>query len=139
MSGSLDPEKTRLMRSDKFASHMAVELVEVAEGRAVARMELSDIHRNFMGTVHGGATFAADDVAFAAAANSGGNLSMAFHISINYIAPSGDTPYLEAEVTRTGRAGRAGHYSMQVRNASGEPVAVLSGWAYQTSRPLKEG
>jgi len=101
-------------------------------------MELAEGHNNFLGTVHGGAIFALADVAFAAAANSHGNRSMAFHISIEYLGPPGDTPYLEAEVRETGRAGRAGHYSMEVRNSSGESIAVLNGWAYGTSKPLIE-
>ncbi len=86
--------------------------------------------------VHGGAIFGLADVAFGAAANSGENRAMAFHISVEYLDAAGDTPYLEAEVKETGRAGRAGHYSMEVRDAAGEKIAALSGWACRTSRPL---
>jgi acyl-CoA thioesterase len=124
------------MKNDSFAAHLGVELLTVEEGRAVARMRLEDKHRNFMGTVHGGAVFSLADVAFSAAANSHGNRCMAFHISIDFLGPPGDTSFLEAEVQETGRAGRAGHFSMEVRNDSGETVAVLDGWAYQTNKPL---
>jgi acyl-CoA thioesterase len=135
---ALDPETIGIMSTDNFGSLLGAELVSVEEGRAVARMELADKHRNFMGTVHGGAIFGLADVAFAAAANSGDNRAMAFHISIEYLAAPGETAYLEAEVTETGRAGRAGHYSMEVRNSAGEVIAVLNGWAYRTSRPVME-
>ena len=86
---------------------MGVEVLLVEEGRAVARMEISDSHRNFLGMVHGGAIFSLADVAFSAAANSWGTRAMAIHITIDYLAAPGDTPYLEAEVRKTGRAGRA--------------------------------
>jgi acyl-CoA thioesterase len=133
----LDPETIAFMSKDSFASLLGVELLTVEEGRSVARMELTDRHRNFMGMVHGGAIFGLADVAFGAAANSGENRAMAFHISIEYLAAAGDSPYLEAEVKETGRAGRAGQYSMEVRDADGRKIAVLSGWAYRTSRPVK--
>jgi acyl-CoA thioesterase len=134
---NLDSETMEYMSADGFAALLGAELVTVEEGRAVARMELTDRHRNFMGMVHGGAIFGLADVAFGAAANSGENRAMAFHISIEYLAAAGDSPYLEAEVKETGRAGRAGQYSMEVRDADGRKIAVLSGWAYRTSRPVK--
>jgi acyl-CoA thioesterase len=135
---SLDPETISFMSKDSFGSLLGVELITVEEGRAVARMQLADKHKNFMGMVHGGAVFGLADVAFSAAANSGENRAMAFHISIEYLAPAGDTPYLEAEVTETGRAGRAGCYSMEVRDAAGRKIAALYGWAYRTSRPVTD-
>lgn len=134
----MDPETRELMNSDSFASLLGADLILVEEGHSVARMELGDQHRNFMGMVHGGAIFGLADVAFGAAANSHGNKCMAFHISIEYLGPPGDTPYLEAEVRESGRAGRAGHYTMEVRNAAGERIATLNGWAYSTSRSWKE-
>ena len=133
---NLDLETIGFMSTDAFASLLGVELVTVEAGRAVARMRLQDRHRNFMGMVHGGAIFGLADVAFGAAANSGENRAMAFHISIEYLAAAGETPYLEAEVKENGRAGWAGHYSMEVRDAAGGRVAVLNGWAYRTSRPV---
>jgi len=135
----VDEEIFELIKSDPFAKRMGVEMLLVEEGRAVARMELTDSHRNFLGMVHGGAIFSLADVAFGAAANSWGTRSMAIHITIDYLAAPGDTPWLEAEVCKTGRAGRACHYGMEVRNSSGEVIAVLSGWAYQTKKDLLDG
>jgi len=125
-----------MINADPFAERMGVEMVVVEEGRAVARMEITPSHKNFLGMIHGGAIFSLADVAFGAAANSWGTRSMAIHITIDYLAAPGETPYLEAEVRKTGRAGRACHYGMEVRNASSEVVAVLSGWAYQTKKDL---
>jgi acyl-CoA thioesterase len=135
----VDDSVFEAIKRDPFAERMGVEVLLVEEGRAVARMEISDSHRNFLGMVHGGAIFSLADVAFSAAANSWGTRAMAIHITIDYLAAPGDTPYLEAEVRKTGRAGRACHYGMQVRNSSGEVIAVLSGWAYQTKKDLAEG
>lgn len=131
----MDPETLDMMRRDPFAGRLGIELLEVEEGHAVARMAVDDSHRNFLGTVHGGAIFALADVAFGAAANSRGMRCMAFHISIEFLDAPGDTPFLEAEVNEDGRAGRAGHFRMEVRDSGSRPIAILNGWAYQTSKP----
>ncbi len=134
----MDPQILKLMKDDPFGARLGIELLEVEEGWAVARMPVDDTHRNFLGTVHGGAIFALADIAFGAAANSYGMRCMAFHISIEFLAAPGDTPFLEAEVKEDGRAGRAGHFRMEVRDSGSRAVAVLHGWAYRTDKPLVE-
>lgn len=138
MSESEIQEAAEIIRSDPFASHLGIEFVLIESGHAVSRMSLSEEHLNFMGLVHGGAIFSLADATFGAAANSTGKMAMAIHVSIDYLAPPGDTPYLEADVRETARAGRGGHYKMEVRNASGEMIAVCHGWAYHTTRALKD-
>lgn len=131
-------EASRVIRSDPFASHLGIEFVVIESGHAVSRMKLAEEHLNFMGLVHGGAIFALADATFGAAANSDGTMAMAIHVSIDFLAPPGDTEYLDADVREDARAGRGGHYVMKVTNDAGESVAVCQGWAYHTARPLKE-
>jgi acyl-CoA thioesterase len=132
-------EFAELVRSDRYASHLGIELIKVEEGHAVTRMNVAESHTNFLGSVHGGAIFSLADVAFSAAANSCGRKTVAIHIAIDYLAPPGDTPYLEADVRETARAGRAGHYAMEIRNAAGDTVAVCHAWAYHTNRDFGAG
>ncbi len=137
--GEIDIETVQeIIRRDPFARNLGIEFELIEEGHAVSRMELKEEHLNFMGMVHGGAIFALADATFGAAANSFGTMAMAIHVSIDYLAPVGDTPYLEADVRETARAGRGGHYVMRVQNATGDLVAVCHGWAYHTSRSLDE-
>lgn len=135
----MDDSTFEIIKRDRFAALMGVEMLLVEDGHSIARMPLTDDHLNFLGLVHGGAIFSLADIAFGAAANSWGTRSMAIHITIDYLAAPGDTPYLQAEVSKTGRAGRACHYGMEVTNAAGEAIAVLSGWAYQTKKSLSDG
>ncbi len=128
-----------MIRSDPFASYLGIEFLLIESGHAVARLPLRDEHLNFMGLVHGGAIFSLADVAFGAAANAGGTMAVAINVSIDYLAPAGDSPYLEADVIEDARAGRGGHYVMRITTARGETVAVCHGWAYHTSRPLAPG
>lgn len=137
--GESDIDKAaRIIRSDPFAEYLGIEFILIEKGHALSRMELSDAHLNFMGLVHGGAIFSLADATFGAAANSDGHKAMAIHVSIDYLSPPGDSPYLEADVREDARAGRGGHYRMEVRNSSGDLVAVCNGWAYHTTRPLEE-
>lgn len=131
-------EAAAVIRSDPYAAHLGIEFVLIEERHAVSRMALEGKHLNFMGLVHGGAIFSLADSTFGAAANSNGTKAMAIHVSIDYLAPPGDTPYLEADVREDARAGRGGHYRMEVRNAAGEMVAVCNGWAYHTARSLAD-
>ncbi len=52
---------------DKFAQHCGVELLEVSEGRARAKMEITEHHLNGVNITHGAAIFTLADLAFAAA------------------------------------------------------------------------
>jgi acyl-CoA thioesterase len=136
LSGIPETGAAEIIKKDPFAEYMDIEFVLIEPGHAVSRMELAEHHLNFMGLVHGGAIFSLADATFGAAANSGGKRAMAIHVSIDFLAPPGETDHLQADVRETSRAGRGGHYVMEVTNAGGDKVAVCHGWAYHTDRPL---
>ncbi len=138
MENSSIEEAARIIKADPYAKYLNIEFILIEKGHAISRMPLDRRHLNFMGLVHGGAIFSIADATFGAAANSDGYKAMAIHVSIDYLSPPGDTPYLEAEVREDARAGRGGHYRMEVRTSDGQLVAVCNGWAYHTSRPLGE-
>ena len=79
-------------RKDLFAGFVGIELIEAGEGRARARLTISDHHRNGLGLVHGGAILTLADLAFAAAVHSRGRAAVAIHCSISYLkaAAGGD-------------------------------------------------
>ena len=60
--------------ADRFATGIGIELLEVKEGYARARMEVSERHLNAAGVMQGGAIFTLADYAFAACSNSHGTL-----------------------------------------------------------------
>ena len=59
-----------MLSHDRFAAEAGVELLEVREGYAKARMLVTDKHLNGGGVCQGGALFTLADLAFAAVANS---------------------------------------------------------------------
>jgi len=117
-------------RSDRFARHVGIELVDVSKGRATARLVLGDCHANAAELVHGGAMFTLAACAFFAAANSHGSLALGVNASINFVrAVRGGT--LTAEAVEDSVNPRLGSYSVTVRNEDGQTVATFQGLAYR--------
>jgi acyl-CoA thioesterase len=117
-------------RKDLFAAFVGIELIEAGEGRARARLTISDHHRNGLGLVHGGAIFTLADLAFAAAVNSRGRAAVAIHCSISYLkAAAGDVLFAEAEEVSCGP--KIAAYTIRITDASGEIIARFEGMSYR--------
>ena len=122
---------------DRFAQHCDIELLEVGEGRALARMSLTERHLNGVGTAHGGAIFTLADLAFAAACNSHGTLAMAVNVSISYLkAVRVGTLTATAEELSCGA--RLGTYTVRITDAAGDLVAIFQGMAYRKKERLED-
>lgn len=119
-----------LLSQDRYAEHTGIELVEVSEGHAVARLELKDIHFNGFKVVMGGAIFTLADFAFAAACNSHGAPAVALGVNIAFMK-GGKGNVLTAEATEISRTKRTGHYQMIVTDEEGDVVAQMHGIAYR--------
>ena len=119
-----------LLSQDRYAAHTGVELVEVSEGHAVARLELRDIHFNGFEVVMGGAIFTLADFAFAAACNSHGIPAVALGVNMAFMK-GGRGKVLTAEATEISKTKRTGHYQMVVTDDEGDVVAQMHGIAYR--------
>ena len=127
-------KKMETFASDPFASLLGIELLEIREGYARARLQLGEDHLNFNGSPHGAVIFALADAVFAAASNSREVVSMATHVSIDFLR----APKPGGELTATCRENllgrKVGHYAMEVQDGGGETVALCQGWVYRTSK-----
>ena len=85
-------------KRDRFALMAGIELLEVGEGRAKARMVVKEDHLNGGDVCQGGALFTLADLAFAAAVNSHLRLTVSTSSNITYFrpAPLGSCVYAEA-------------------------------------------
>ncbi len=115
---------------DRFAAENGITLVDVQRGAAVARMEVSARHLNGVGIVQGGAIFSLADLAFAAAANSHGDVAVAIDVSISFIkAVSAGT--LTAEAREEAVSPRLSTCLVRVTDGAGDLVALFKGTAYR--------
>lgn len=125
----------QFVEQDRFAKHIAVEMVEAGDGHAVARMRLEDYHLNSHGTVHGGAIFALADAAFAAASNSHGVPAVAINVSISYLKAV-STGTVTAIAKETSLNSTLATYEVRITSDKDELVAIFQGMVYRKqSRP----
>ncbi|MHB8771134.1 MAG: PaaI family thioesterase [Syntrophales bacterium] len=131
MDDDMSPEAVKtFFRKDLFAGFVGIELIEAGAGRAMARLELQDHHRNGLGVVHGGAIFTLADLAFAAAVNSRGRAAVAIHCSISYLkAAAGGQLFAQAEEVSCGP--KIAAYTIGITDAAGELIARFEGLAYR--------
>lgn len=115
---------------DVYARNAGIELIEVAEGRARVKMEVTEEHLNSHRTVHGGAIFTLADTAFAVASNSHGIPAAAINAHISFMKSlSAGTLYAEAE--EFSRNPRLATYTVRVTDQEGNRIAIFQGMVYR--------
>jgi len=123
-------ELKKFFLNDRFAEHVGIELLEISEGGARAKLEIGSEHLNSLGTVHGGAIFSLADLAFAVACNSHGTVAMAINVSISYVKALTEGT-LFAEARENSLNPRLGNYTISITDGQGDLVALFQGLAYR--------
>ncbi len=113
--------------NDEASKWFGMELVDVAEGRAVLALTVATHHCNGHGICHGGVTHALADSAFAFACNSRNVATVGQHTMMSYLAPGRLGDRLTATATETAVAGRSGVYDVRITNQDGMTVAEFRG------------
>ncbi|ACU73346.1 phenylacetic acid degradation protein PaaD [Catenulispora acidiphila DSM 44928] len=100
--------------ADKASAGLGIELVEVAPGRAVARMRVGAAMLNGHGIGHGGYVFLLADTAFALACNSRGPVTVAAGADVSFLAAVAEGDVLTARAVERVVFGRSGIYDVTV-------------------------
>jgi acyl-CoA thioesterase len=122
-------------KNDRFARHSGIELLEIGEGRAKAKMTIQDSHLNGVNLVHGGAIFTLADLVFAAASNSHGTVAVAINASIWFVKAATEGT-LYAEATEVSLNPKLATYSIKVTDEAGELIAIFEGMVYRKKDPI---
>ena len=88
------------------------------------------MHRNRLGTVHGGTIFALADTVFAAASNSHGRVAVAINAGISYVKAA-TRGTLSAEAIETSLGPKLATYRVEVRDDAKALVAIFEGMVYR--------
>ncbi|TMQ91121.1 hydroxyphenylacetyl-CoA thioesterase PaaI [Actinomadura soli] len=113
---------------DKVAQDLAMQITEIAPGRARLRMTVGDTMVNGHGIAHGGYVFLLADSAFAYACNSHDVVTVAASADVVFVAPARAGDVLEATALERTLYGRSGIYDVTVRRVpGGEVVAEFRG------------
>ncbi|OPZ08002.1 MAG: Acyl-coenzyme A thioesterase PaaI [candidate division BRC1 bacterium ADurb.BinA364] len=116
--------------NDRLAQALGIELIDVAPGRARARMKIEERHYNSARTAHGGAIFTLADFVFAAASNSYGTIALSINASISYVKAV-RSGWIEAEAVEESFGPRVGAYRVRIRDEAGDVVAIFQGQVYR--------
>lgn len=121
---------------EPFAKNMGLRVLEVGQGFSRVSLTLTPAMENIFGMTHGGAIFSLMDEAFEMASNSHGTVAVALNMNVTYItAPRrGDT--LQAEARESSRTRRTAHYTITVRDGTGDLIATCSALVYRKDQPL---
>ena len=122
-------------KNDRYAALSGIELLEVAEGRAKARMKIENHHLNGVDMVHGGAIFTLADLVFAAASNSHGTVAVAINASIWYVKAAREGT-LFAEAREISRNPKLATYAIEVTDNAGDLIASFEGMVYRKKETI---
>jgi acyl-CoA thioesterase len=123
------------LQEDKFALLAGVELLEVGNGYAKARMEIKPVHLNGGGVCQGGAIFTLADLAFAAATNSHARLTFSITSSVHFFH-SESKGFLYAEACEVFSHQRLSNCEVRITSETGRLVATFCGTGYRKDTVL---
>ena len=126
----------RMLARDAFSQWLGVEVVEIADKRAVIRMTVRPEMANGFGFAHGGIAFAFADSAHAFCSNSAGEISVATDCHISYPAAIKVGDVLTATAEQRTESNRLGFSDIVITNQDGTIVALFKGTVYRTRKPL---
>jgi acyl-CoA thioesterase len=125
----------RYFKKDNFAANSGIELLEVSPGYAKARMDIGEKHLNALRTIQGGALFTLADLAFAAASNAYGTVTVAINVNISFVKAA-TKGTLIAEAKETSINPKISTYSVNITDDYGDTVAIFQGMGYRKKTSL---
>ena len=120
-----------LIKKDRLAQLLGVEIVDLAAGRATVSLEARAEHCNGLGIVHGATLFALADIAFAAACNSHGHPTVGINANISYLK-AGKPGKLIATAEEAVNS-KIGLCNVRITDGEGALLALFQGLSYRKS------
>ena len=122
--------------NDRFAALAGIELLDVQEGTARAKMEVQEsIHYNAGNVVQGGVLFTLADITFAAAVSSFGKSIVSIETSIRFLkSASHGTLYAEAAMIDLHRT--IATCEVRITDEESRLIALFTATAYRKNEPF---
>lgn len=120
-----------LYAADQASQRLGMRLLEVRQGFAQLQMCVRADMLNGHRICHGGFIFCLADSAFAFACNAGRATTVAAAVSIEFLRPAQEGTELIATAQERSRGSRTGIYDIEVRQLTGECVALARGRSHE--------
>ena len=123
---------------DKFGQLRGAEIISVGTGTAVVQLLIKECHLNGGRVAHGGAIFTLADLAFAAAVNSYGRVSVGASTNIVYVNPGFVGDVLTATATEINCGYKMASFDVRITNQNDKLIAVFTGLGYRKTESIEE-
>jgi acyl-CoA thioesterase len=117
---------------DRFAAFNGIKIIEVKPGYALTKLEVNENHLNGVGVIQGGAIFTLADLAFAAASNAQGQVTLTISATVNFFK-STPSKIITAEAAEVSATKRIVNYNVDVFDENRELLARLNITGYRTA------
>ncbi|QAY58700.1 hydroxyphenylacetyl-CoA thioesterase PaaI [Microbacterium protaetiae] len=127
-----------MIRKDRAAAALGLQVAVDEPGRAVVSMRVRGDMLNGFAITHGGLVFALADTAFAIACNEDEHVTVAAGADITFLKSTRAGQTLTATAVRRVVSGRTGLYDVTVTDETGDVVAEFRGRSLTTNRTFEE-
>ena len=122
---------------DEFARQNGIEIVEIGDGYARTQVSIEPRHLNAGGYVQGGVLFTLADLAFAAATNSHGNLTVTSSANITFVR-SVSSGLITAEAREVVNHRHLPFCETRVMDEVGQLLAIFTASGYRKGEILAQ-
>lgn len=126
----------QMLQADAASKGMNIEVVDVAPGRATARMTVTRAMTNGFDICHGGYLFAFGDSTLAFAANTYNDVTVLAAASIDCLRSAKLGTQLTAVATEQHRGRSSALYDVTITDADGRTIALMHGRCTPLGRAL---
>ncbi len=130
----MDKTETQALKDfflhDEFAKQNGIEIVDISDGYARTQIQIEPRHLNAGGSVQGGVLFTMADLAFAAATNSHGTLTVTSTANITFVRGA-SVGVITAEAREIVNHHHLPFCEVQVTDQAGNLLAIFTASGYR--------
>ena len=130
----MDKTETQALKDfflhDEFAKQYGIEIVDISDGYARTQIQIEPRHLNAGGSVQGGVLFTMADLAFAAATNSHGTLTVTSTANITFVRGA-SVGVITAEAREIVNHHHLPFCEVQVTDQAGNLLAIFTASGYR--------
>lgn len=121
---------SEFLLNDHFARQAGAEILTIEPGYAKVRMKVTPDHLNAAGVCQGGALFTLADLAFAAVANSYGQITLSLSANITFLKAASNG-WLYAEAREVHHHNRIPYIEVRIAQEDGTLIAIMTSSGYR--------